>query len=561
MEPSKRRAPGFARMAMMQHARSHCPCADDAKFLRSRRPAFEDLPNPVRVVDLFAGCGGLTIGVAEAARRSGRGIDVRLALDNDPDAAGVFHANFPTAAVHTDRVEDWFDGDLGSTFTDREQEVRKLVGHVDILLGGPPCQGHSNLNNRTRRDDERNALYARMARAAAVLRPAVALIENVPTVQHDVARIVEVTIEALRDAKYKVDDRVIDLLQLGAPQKRRRHVILAIRGLPVAPRDVLDRLGLRCQRHPARTVRWAIEDLLDVEGDALFDTPSAASPENQRRMRWLFRYDQYDLPNHHRPDCHHSEHSYLSMYGRLCWDEPAQTVTTGFGSMGQGRYVHPGVPRTITAHEAARLQMLPDSLDFRSARTRGALAKLIGNAVPPVLAMRAVEVLMPTLPIAKPMVTKPAVVEGNGQQRPGVPPPSSDDASRRMRATRQRDTDAEQLLRGALDARGLRYEVHTPPQAGLRSRADVVFREARVAVYLDGCFWHGCPEHGTWPKANGAWWRAKLDANRQRDRATTAALERAGWRVFRFWSHERPDAAARVIADALRSPAGAARAQ
>jgi DNA (cytosine-5)-methyltransferase 1 len=100
-------------------------------------------------------------------------------------------------------------------------------------------------------------------------------------------------------------------------------------------------------------------------------------------MAWLIEHDEHDLPNALRPPCHQSEHSYRSMYGRLRWDQPAQTVTTGFGSMGQGRFVHPATARTITAHEAARLQTIPDFFDFSLARTRGSLARLIGNAVPP----------------------------------------------------------------------------------------------------------------------------------------------------------------------------------
>ncbi len=531
-------------------SRSRCACSEDAKFLRSRRPSYEDLPDPVRVVDLFAGCGGLTLGVAEAARRSGRGLDVRLALDSNGDAAGVFHANFPAATVHTDVVEHWFDGKLGSKLTKREMDVRKLIGRVDVLLGGPPCQGHSDLNNRTRRDDERNGLYARMARAAEVLRPRMVLVENVPTVQHDVERIVEITIAALRAAGFRVDDRVIDLLKLGAPQRRRRHLILALKDRAMDPGRVMDMLGSACERHPVRTVRWAIADLMDVAGRDMIDTPSVASADNQRRMRWLFRYDKYDLPNEHRPVCHQSDHSYRSMYGRLEWEAPAQTVTTGFGSMGQGRYVHPGVLRTITPHEAARLQMLPDFLDFRSARTRGAVARLVGNAVPPVLSMRVAEVVLPLIRNGS-----MAPAKQNGYRAPGVPAASSEVVARRMRATRQRDTEAEQRLRQALDERGLRYDVHLPPEPGLRSRADIVFTDARVAVYLDGCFWHGCPEHGTWPKANAAWWRAKLEANRRRDITSTEALKGAGWQVFRFWAHESPNDAAGLIANAVRNPA------
>jgi len=499
------------------------------------------------MVDLFSGCGGLTLGIAEAARRLGRGVDVRLAVDSDADAVQVFQANFPHAYVVRGFVEEWFNGRLGSKPTQHEREIAGSLGTIDVLLGGPPCQGHSNLNNHTRRDDERNGLYARMARAAEVLRPAFALVENVPTVQHDVEDIVEVTMKAFRNAEYDVADTVVDLLPLGVPQRRRRHVILAIARPGIDPRQVFDTFGLRCALHPQRSVRWAIEDLIDLDSTALIDARGISSQENQRRMRWLFRHDRYDLPNRLRPFCHQSDHSYRSMYGRLRWDEPAQTVTTGFGSMGQGRYVHPGVPRTITAHEAARLQMLPDFLDFGEARTRSAIARLVGNAVPPLLSMRIAELLLP-------LVAKPHQVNSKGghRTRAGTPPPSSEDVARRMRATRQSDTAAEQRLRRAMDEAGLKYEVDVSPVPGLRSRVDFAFSAERIAVYVDGCFWHGCPKHATWPKANAEWWREKLTANQRRDVAATRALESAGWRVLRFWAHEQADASAEIIGKAIR---------
>jgi DNA (cytosine-5)-methyltransferase 1 len=138
--------------------------------------------------------------------------------------------------------------------------------------------------------------------------------------------------------------------------------------------------------HAARTVRWAIHDLLSIESDSVFDTPSRKSKANASRMAFLFEKGQYNLPDDQRPDCHKAgEHSYVSVYGRLRWDRPAQTITTGFGSMGQGRYVHPQRRRTITPHEAARLQTFPDWFVFGENAPRGVLAKAIGNAVPPLL--------------------------------------------------------------------------------------------------------------------------------------------------------------------------------
>jgi DNA (cytosine-5)-methyltransferase 1 len=111
-------------------------------------------------------------------------------------------------------------------------------------------------------------------------------------------------------------------------------------------------------------------------------------------MEWLLKNREYDLPNERRPTCHQSNHSYRSMYGRLRWERPAQTITSGFGSMGQGRYVHPSRARTLTPHEAARLQFLPDFMDFSVVKRRGALAQMIGNAAPPLLTTVLVEVLI-----------------------------------------------------------------------------------------------------------------------------------------------------------------------
>lgn len=109
-----------------------------------------------------------------------------------------------------------------------------------------------------------------------------------------------------------------------------------------------------------------------------------------------------------------------------------------------------------------------------------------------------------------------------------------------MRANRSRDTSPELAVRSALHRRGLRYRVHFAPVPALRCRPDIVFTRARVAVFVDGCFWHRCPLHSTNPTANGPWWREKLDANVERDRRNDRALAAAGWLVLRFWEHEDP---------------------
>jgi DNA mismatch endonuclease (patch repair protein) len=108
-------------------------------------------------------------------------------------------------------------------------------------------------------------------------------------------------------------------------------------------------------------------------------------------------------------------------------------------------------------------------------------------------------------------------------------------------------------LRTALFRAGLRYRIDCQPLTGMRRRADLIFPSAKVAVFVDGCFWHGCPLHATWPKENAAFWREKIETNRRRDADTDARLAAAGWLVIRVWGHEPPaDAVERVIV-AVRS--------
>jgi DNA mismatch endonuclease (patch repair protein) len=117
----------------------------------------------------------------------------------------------------------------------------------------------------------------------------------------------------------------------------------------------------------------------------------------------------------------------------------------------------------------------------------------------------------------------------------------------------RRDTLPERAIRSELHRRGLRFRVDRAPLPGLRSRADIVFGPARVAVYVDGCFWHSCPEHGTRPKANSDWWERKLDRNQERDRETDRALRKNGWEVVRIWEHEDPVAAANRVEATIRA--------
>lgn len=121
-----------------------------------------------------------------------------------------------------------------------------------------------------------------------------------------------------------------------------------------------------------------------------------------------------------------------------------------------------------------------------------------------------------------------------------------------MLANKHRDTKPELDVRRLLHARGLRYRVNYKPVASLRSRADVVFTKAKVAVYVDGCFWHGCPDHYQPSKTNADYWSPKIQANRDRDSRVNAVLQEAGWTVVRVWEHQDPRAAANAIERLVR---------
>jgi DNA mismatch endonuclease (patch repair protein) len=138
---------------------------------------------------------------------------------------------------------------------------------------------------------------------------------------------------------------------------------------------------------------------------------------------------------------------------------------------------------------------------------------------------------------------------------------TTDAVSRRMRRTGPRDTTPERAVRSILFARGYRYRVDRQPIREIRSRADLVFLGMRVAVYIDGCFWHGCPLHATHPQRNALYWEPKLRENRSRDLRVTDRLTGAGWVVLRFWEHESAEEIADAIVLALEKRRSKAAAQ
>ena len=346
------------------------------------------------VVDLFCGCGGLTLGAWEGARAYQRKLCIRLAVDTSLEALSVYRANFGINRQIARQIDvaSLLPGDPGDSPTRSEKVIQNKVGELDLIIAGPPCQGHSDLNNITRRSDPRNRLYLKVVRAVELFQPRVVLIENVPTVIHDKTDVIKESRKFFREFDYNVSAMTVDASKIGLPQRRRRHFLVAVRD------GVFD--FEKCLSQCVYNQTVLSDYLAGLENEpnttaGIFYKPTAMTEANRKRVAYLFKNNVYNLPDELRPPCHREKpHSYPSMYGRLRWDEPAPTITSGFGSMGQGRFVHPRCPRMLTPHEAARLQGFPDFFDFSSVKKLTALRKMIGNAVPPRITAVVVESLI-----------------------------------------------------------------------------------------------------------------------------------------------------------------------
>jgi DNA (cytosine-5)-methyltransferase 1 len=154
--------------------------AYDHAWLRSpKKPREANGEEECRIVDLFSGCGAMSIGVFEACRALGLRTNVILGMDIDAGAGAVFQRAFPKADFDDRPLQSVIDRPLGAVPSESERKLQRKLGSVDVLVGGPPCQGHSDLNNHTRRADEKNALFDRMARFAQLARPSHVIVENV----------------------------------------------------------------------------------------------------------------------------------------------------------------------------------------------------------------------------------------------------------------------------------------------------------------------------------------------------------------------------------------------
>ena len=346
------------------------------------------------VADLFCASGGLSLGFASAASLLNIPLNYVLGVDIDSRALAVYKHHHQDSETYAGSVEDLVDYQV------REQGENAYFAYpptltpvgessistsIDVVLAGPPCQGNSTMNVRTRYNDPRNKLYLSAVAFAVAVDAEVVLIENVPGVLKDVNGVVFSAISLLKKSGYHINGEILAADKLGWPQTRKRYFLIATKKPKALSLKEIAVIGKR----DAAKLRWIIGDLEKLsQKDVLHSTPTL-SDENVERIKYLQKEDKRDLPLHLRPKSHREGTTFTTVYGRLDWDKPSGTITTGFLSPGRGRYIHPTQPRCLSPVEAARIQGFPDDYfpihDLVPEIRRMELAKWIGDAVPPIL--------------------------------------------------------------------------------------------------------------------------------------------------------------------------------
>ncbi len=335
------------------------------------------------VIDLFAGVGGLSLGFEQA------GFDVVIANEYDPDIAAAYKRNHPSTNMIV--------GDI--TSLDLQDVFGRYTNKIDVIVGGPPCQGFSQKGQRKTIHDERNFLFTYYVRVVELVRPKYFVMENVPnllTAENGYFR--KEIIDLFNSLGYSLNDGVLNAADYGVPQNRRRAVIIGkLNGTPPALPIALD----------TKVTIWdAIGDLAFLEsGEGQEEQPYRNAPISEYGKQ--IRGNCATLHNHvatkHSklalerlslipPNCgkevlpqeHLTKSIYSGTWSRMIRDDISVTITTRFDTPSSGRFTHPYLNRAITVREAARIQSFPD--DFVFVGTKSSQMKQVGNAVPPRLA-------------------------------------------------------------------------------------------------------------------------------------------------------------------------------
>lgn len=344
-----------------------------------------------RVIDLFAGVGGLSLGFEK------KGFDVVLANEYDASIAASYIANHKNTKMIV--------GDI--TSLNLEDTFGKLAGTIDVVIGGPPCQGFSQKGQRKTIHDERNFLFKYYVSVVELVKPKYFVMENVPNLLTAEGGYFRHEIEELfNKLGYSLEYEVLNASDYGVPQNRRRAVIIGKldgdapklpvpKGNKVTIWDAISDLAYlesgegseeQEYKYPAES---DYEKMLRADSSKLFNhIATKHSPLALERLALI-------PPNAGRevlPEEHLTKSIYSGTWTRMKKDEISVTITTRFDTPSSGKFTHPFLDRAITVREAARIQSFPD--DFHFVGNKGSQMKQVGNAVPPLLAAAIAEVIM-----------------------------------------------------------------------------------------------------------------------------------------------------------------------
>jgi DNA (cytosine-5)-methyltransferase 1 len=357
------------------------------------------MEHKLKVIDLFAGCGGFSIGFESA------GYDIVKAVEFDKEIASSYSRNHPKTLMYAEDIGKIVD------------EEHFFKGEAEVIIGGPPCQGFSMAGARIREknafmNDPRNYLFRHYVNVVKIVRPKIFVFENVKGILSKDKGIIFQEIENafgnpenFNGDRYYLHYKVCRAVEYGIPQRRERVVLIGLLNHDFEIEDVFEKVKAEIrEREPhffdAVTLRDAISDI---------PAPSKDGIVNLGKVQTLY---QERMRDGHNTTFNHiaSKHNQLAIgrmnkvlagqnwtvldeniksvhsgaYGRLEWNNPTMTITTRFDTPAGGRFIHPDDNRTLTPREAARVQSFPDSFEFTGSKS--SICKQIGNAVPPKLA-------------------------------------------------------------------------------------------------------------------------------------------------------------------------------
>lgn len=335
-----------------------------------------------RMIDLFAGCGGLSSGFQSASTQE---IEFRpvAAVELDASAAATYAANQGDHVFHGD-IKDWLAGDLPE---------------AEIVLGGPPCQGFSSLGNRDP-NDPRNGLWEAYVEAVRRVRPLFFVLENVPQFlkSEEFAQLGRAVDSGGPLEDYFLESYTLNAVDYGTPQSRRRAIVIGrLKPLPaIGSPEPTTHLNKLVVRDAFKGLRRHVKQVDLPNRSRKFRDRDVPGPFKSSELHLSRRFERitlerfehiplggsrFDIPEHLLPRCWKNHRSgSVDVMGRLHWDKPSVTIRTEFFKPEKGRYVHPNQDRSITHLEATRIQGFPDDFLWHGSKT--AIARQIGNAVP-----------------------------------------------------------------------------------------------------------------------------------------------------------------------------------